>query len=76
MSEVNRDKLLHDLRQVVHDAEELLRATAGQAREKSAAMRDRTDAFVRHNPWTAAGIGVAVGLLVGLLLGRRGGGSE
>lgn len=32
MSEVNTDKLIEDLRAVVHDAEELLRAPSGAER--------------------------------------------
>lgn len=38
---VSKEKLMHDLRVVVTDAEELLRATAGQAGEKVAAARER-----------------------------------
>jgi ElaB/YqjD/DUF883 family membrane-anchored ribosome-binding protein len=38
---VTRDKLVADLRIVIADAEELLKATAGQAGDKIAAMRDR-----------------------------------
>ncbi len=40
-SDVGKEKLMHDLRVVVTDAEELLRATAGQAGEKVAAARER-----------------------------------
>jgi ElaB/YqjD/DUF883 family membrane-anchored ribosome-binding protein len=39
---VSADKLMEDLRLVVTDAEDLLRATAGQAGEKVAAARART----------------------------------
>ncbi len=39
--EVGTEKLMHDFRMVVADAEELLRATAGQAGEKAAAARER-----------------------------------
>ena len=39
--EVSKEKLMQDLRVVVADAEELLRATAGQAGEKVAAARER-----------------------------------
>lgn len=39
--EVSKDKLVQDFRVVVADAEELLRATAGQAGEKVAAARER-----------------------------------
>ena len=39
--EISTDKLMEDLRMVVTDAEELLRATAGHAGEKVAAARER-----------------------------------
>jgi len=40
-NEVGKEKLMQDLRVVVGDAEELLRATAGQAGEKVAVVRER-----------------------------------
>ena len=40
-NEVSKEKLLQDLRVVVADAEELLRATAGQAGEKVSVVRER-----------------------------------
>ena len=40
-SEAGKEKLIQDFRVVVSDAEELLRATAGQAGEKAAAVRER-----------------------------------
>ncbi|MFZ5557077.1 MAG: DUF883 family protein [Pseudomonadota bacterium] len=40
---VTRDKLVADLKLVIADAEELLRATAGQAGEKVAAARARAE---------------------------------
>lgn len=40
-ADVNRDKLVADMRVVIADAEELLRATAGQAGEKVAAARTK-----------------------------------
>ena len=40
-SEVSKEKLMQDLRVVVADTEELLRATAGQAGEKMTVMRER-----------------------------------
>lgn len=39
--DVSKEKLMQDLRVVVADAEELLRATAGQAGEKVAGARER-----------------------------------
>ena len=41
---VSKEKLLQDLRTVVMDAEELLRATATQAGEKVSAVRERIQA--------------------------------
>lgn len=38
---VNKDKLVADLKVVIADAEELLRATAGQAGEKVSALREK-----------------------------------
>ena len=40
-NEISKEKLMQDLRVVVADAEELLHATAGQAGEKVAAVRER-----------------------------------
>jgi ElaB/YqjD/DUF883 family membrane-anchored ribosome-binding protein len=40
-NDVSKEKLMQDLRVVVADAEELLRATAGQAGEKVSAARER-----------------------------------
>jgi len=39
--DVSKEKLMQDLRVVVSDAEELLRATAGQAGEKVSSARER-----------------------------------
>ena len=41
MHETNRDKFVQDMRMVVSDAEELLRATANQAGEKIGVARER-----------------------------------
>jgi ElaB/YqjD/DUF883 family membrane-anchored ribosome-binding protein len=46
MTEVTTDKLMDDLRLLVDDAEELLKATAGQAGEKVATVRARAQASV------------------------------
>lgn len=42
MTDVNKDKLISDIKLVIADSEELLRATAGQAGEKIAEIRART----------------------------------
>jgi ElaB/YqjD/DUF883 family membrane-anchored ribosome-binding protein len=43
-TDVSTEKLVADLRALVADTEELLRATAGQAGEKAAAARERMQA--------------------------------
>lgn len=42
--QISKDKLLADLKTVIADAEELLRATASQAGEKALAARERMQA--------------------------------
>jgi ElaB/YqjD/DUF883 family membrane-anchored ribosome-binding protein len=44
MSNASKEKLVADFRQVVADAEELLRLTAGQAGEKMGELRERASA--------------------------------
>jgi ElaB/YqjD/DUF883 family membrane-anchored ribosome-binding protein len=46
-AQASSDKLLDDLKTVVNDAEELLRATAGQAGERMSEARARAEASVR-----------------------------
>jgi ElaB/YqjD/DUF883 family membrane-anchored ribosome-binding protein len=46
-SQVSSDKLMKDLRMVMADAEELLKATAGQAGEKVSEARARVEDSVR-----------------------------
>ena len=45
--DVSRDKLASDLRVVVSDAEELVRATAGQMGEKAVVARERIQESLR-----------------------------
>jgi ElaB/YqjD/DUF883 family membrane-anchored ribosome-binding protein len=48
--DVKREKLVADMRVVIADAEELLRATAGQATEKVAAARTKIQASLTLAP--------------------------
>jgi ElaB/YqjD/DUF883 family membrane-anchored ribosome-binding protein len=47
MSQVNTDQLIEDLKAVVHDAEALLKATAGMAGEHIAQIRAKAEASLR-----------------------------
>ncbi|MDE2442330.1 MAG: DUF883 domain-containing protein [Betaproteobacteria bacterium] len=44
ITQVSKDKLISDFKVVIADAEEILRATAGQAGEKIADLREKTQA--------------------------------
>ena len=44
MTQVNKDKLIADFKVVIADAEEILRATTGQAGEKIADLREKAQA--------------------------------
>ncbi|HMM87044.1 MAG: YqjD family protein [Gammaproteobacteria bacterium] len=41
LTDVQRDKLVNDLRSVIHDAEELLKMSAGDASAEATELRDR-----------------------------------
>ena len=47
MTPANKEKLVADLRIVIADAEEILRATAGAAGEKVAEMREKIEVRLR-----------------------------
>lgn len=55
---------LADIKPRLADAEAAIRSNVSAA-------ADNADAYVRDNPWTAAGIASGVGLLVGLLISHR-----
>jgi len=61
MKQVTTDKLIEDLQVVVSDAEELLKATAGQAGEKVAAARARAQASVDAAKVRMTAVGAKVG---------------
>ncbi len=59
--EVTTDKLMADLQAVVTDAEELLKATAGQAGERVTAVRARAEESVRAARARLAAAGERIG---------------
>jgi ElaB/YqjD/DUF883 family membrane-anchored ribosome-binding protein len=93
----NREKSIRDL---LRDAEELIRAMGSQVADKAGDTRarlegvfkeiknryavaeamvvdrtkeyaEKTDTFVRENPWRAVGLASGIGFLLGLLCARR-----
>lgn len=61
------ETFLDDIRTVVRDGQELLRASAGQVREKAVYGAKQTDRAIRESPYQTLGIVFGVGLVVGLL---------
>jgi ElaB/YqjD/DUF883 family membrane-anchored ribosome-binding protein len=57
MSETNTERLLEDLHTVIHDAEELLRTTAGQAGEHIAQARAKAEASLQSARSLLAALG-------------------
>ena len=45
--------------------------TAVQLRDQAQQVRERTDSFVRDNPWQVVGIAALIGLAVGMFASRR-----
>ncbi len=80
LSSTQTEKLMTDLRLVVADAEELLRATAGQAGEGAAEVRTKVEASLARareglsqvqEATVAKAKAAGVGVVVGVLIGRR-----
>jgi len=74
---VDMDTFLEDIKTVVRDGQELLKAGAGQVKEKAIYGAKTTDQAIRKSPYQSLGIVFGVGLIVGLLAaGAFSGGSE
>src|SRR5262249_35832618 len=65
----DRDEALVELRQKVSVALDEARKRLAEFEERARTFKDdagaAVDVYVRENPWTAVGIGAAVGLLLG-----------
>jgi ElaB/YqjD/DUF883 family membrane-anchored ribosome-binding protein len=64
---VDIDTFLEDIKTVVRDGQELLKASAGQVKEKAIFGARETDRAIRQSPYQTIGIVFGVGLIVGLL---------
>lgn len=62
-----KDRFERTLRIAREDLGQLEQAVVEKTKEAAKA----TDEYVHENPWTAVGIGAAVGLVVGLLIARK-----
>ena len=74
---VDLDTFLEDIKTVVRDGQELLKAGAGEVKQKAIFSAKTTDRAIRKSPYQTIGIVFGVGLVVGLLAsGLFSGGSE
>jgi len=73
---VDLDQFMDDLKVVVKDGQELLRAGVSTARTQALAGARTTDKAVRQNPYQTMAIVFGVGLLIGILSSGVLGGSS
>jgi ElaB/YqjD/DUF883 family membrane-anchored ribosome-binding protein len=74
---VNLDVFLEDIKTVVRDGQELLKAGAGGVKHKALYGARTTDRAIRQSPYQTIGIVFGVGIIVGLLAsGMLSGGSD
>ena len=74
---VDIDTFLEDIKTVVRDGQELLKAGAGEVKQKAIYGARTTDRAIRKSPYQSIGIVFGVGIVVGLLAsGLFSGGSE
>jgi ElaB/YqjD/DUF883 family membrane-anchored ribosome-binding protein len=64
---VDLDTFLEDIKTVVRDGQELLKAGAGGVKEKALLGARTTDNAIRQSPYQTIGIVFGVGIVVGLL---------
>jgi len=63
----NLDKFIEDIKTVVQDGQQLLRAGAQEARQRASLGAQVTDRRVREHPYQSIGIVFGIGILVGVL---------
>jgi ElaB/YqjD/DUF883 family membrane-anchored ribosome-binding protein len=64
------EKLLEDIRAVVHDGEDLLKTGTAAARQKALAGARVADSYVREHPYQGLGVSLGLGIALGLLASR------
>jgi ElaB/YqjD/DUF883 family membrane-anchored ribosome-binding protein len=64
---VDLQKLLEDLRVVVKDGEQLLKASVTTVKDKALVGARTTDLAIRRSPYQTLGIAFGLGLIVGMI---------
>ncbi len=74
---VDLEQLLEDIKVVVRDGQELLRAGVATVKEQARARAESTSQLVRERPYQSVGLAFGLGLLLGALaVGMLRGGVE
>jgi ElaB/YqjD/DUF883 family membrane-anchored ribosome-binding protein len=66
---VDLERFLEDIKEVVRDGQELLRAGMGTLQERARSGAQSTVRLAKENPYKTVGIAFGLGVLAGLLLG-------
>jgi ElaB/YqjD/DUF883 family membrane-anchored ribosome-binding protein len=64
---VDLDTFIDDIKTVVRDGQELLKAGAGEVKQKALFGARTTDKAIRESPYQTIGIVFGIGVIVGLL---------
>jgi len=72
---VDLETFLEDIKTVVRDGEELLKATSTQVKARAIAGAQSTDKAIRSHPYQTLGLVFGLGVLAGLLFLGMGSGS-
>ena len=64
---VNVEQFIEDLKVVVHDGEELLKATVSGVRQRALTGAKTTTRLVHERPYQSLGAAFGLGLLVGVM---------
>ncbi|NJC99696.1 DUF883 family protein [Candidatus Erwinia dacicola] len=70
-SKTELDKLRSKAQSALKDTRSCLDDSGDRIAQTTREAAERTDIYVRDNPWTSVGVGAAVGVVLGVLLTRR-----
>ena len=70
-SKEEMSKLRSKAERALKDSRKSLGETGDARAKQTRVAAERTDEYVRENPWASVGIGAAIGVVLGVLLARR-----
>ncbi|KNC12166.1 hypothetical protein AC791_02175 [Klebsiella sp. RIT-PI-d] len=70
-SKEEMSKLRSKAERALKDSRRSLGETGDALAKQTRVAAERTDEYVRENPWASVGIGAAIGVVLGVLVARR-----